>query len=117
MAKTKTIDSIIADAQQVKRVFEKKQGFTVGEITAESLQADIDDLAAKRDKASDLRTQLTAAVNDAGNAAKALTQKTTRARRGIGAAFGLNSSEIEEAGGTRTQDRARPVRTTKTKQQ
>ncbi len=113
MAKTKTIDSIIADAQQVKRVFTDNKDFAVGDITEAALQADIDNLIAKRDRASDLRTQLTAAINDANAAAKALSQRTSRARRGIGAVFGENSSQYEHAGGTRTEDRAPTTRKTK----
>ena len=85
--------------------------------TLTSLQTNMDELPAKRDRASDLRTQLTAAVNEANAAAKALEQKTMRARRGVGAAFGLNSTEYEQAGGTRTEDRARPTHKAETKQQ
>ena len=72
MAKTKTIDSIIAEAQQVKRVFEANKNLTVGDITEASLQAEIDNVVAKRDRASDLRTELTAAINEANAAAKSL---------------------------------------------
>ena len=115
MARTKTIDSIIAEALQIKRVFADNKGFTVGDITEAQLQADIDELLVKRDKASNLRTELTAAINDANGTAKALNQKTVRARSGIGAAFGLNSSQYEQAGGTREEDRK--PRTKKVKKQ
>ena len=117
MSKTKTIDGIIAEAQQVKLVFAANHGFTVGEITEASLQADMDDLVAKRDRVSQLRSELTAAVNEANAAKKALGQKTARGRTGIGASFGLNSTQYEQAGGIRLADRAHPVRTVKTKGQ
>lgn len=105
MPRTKTIDGIIAEAQQILRVFAANEGFKVGDITQASLTAAVDALKAKSGVTEDLRTQLTAAVNDGNQQAATLTNLSARARAGIGAAFGLDSSEYEQAGGTRQSER------------
>jgi hypothetical protein len=105
MARTKGIDAILAEAEQIKRVFVENKDFKVGDITEAKLETDIAALRAASTKTEGLRTQLTAAVNDANTQAEGLSDSVVRARAGIGAAFGLNSTQYEQAGGTRKDER------------
>lgn len=108
MARKVPIDQTIADAEQIARVWADNQDFTLGEITLPKLQKMITDLRASRGLSETLRTQLTAAVNETNERGVGLADVNTRARSGFRAVYGPNSTQYEQAGGTRTVDRQRP---------
>jgi hypothetical protein len=56
MPKSKSIDAILAEAEQIARVWADNPIFSLGELTLAQLQAKIASLRAKRDHAQDLRT-------------------------------------------------------------
>jgi hypothetical protein len=108
MARGKTIDAVIADAEQIDRVWVANPTFALGAVTRASFRGQIDDLDAARNHTEDLRTQLTDAVNSANAKADALADITIRARSGIKAVYGPDSTQYEQAGGTRLSDRKKP---------
>jgi hypothetical protein len=58
------------------------------------------------------RTQLTHMANQSDDALTDINNVTTRARSGFRAMFGPDSSQYEQAGGTRASERKRPARKT-----
>jgi hypothetical protein len=106
----KSVDTILAEAEQLARVWADNPTFSLGELTLARLQAMIDDLRTRRDRVQQLRTELTAAVNDTGASGDALDQTNTRIRGGIRAIFGTDSNQYDQAGGTRASERKRPTR-------
>lgn len=110
MPKNKTIDAILAEAEQIARVWADNPTFSLGELTLTQLQAKIASLRAKRDHVQDLRTQLTAATNDTNTEGDDVNSLITRIRGGIRAVFGPDSNQYEQAGGTRQSERKRTTR-------
>jgi len=103
-----SFDSIIADGEQIARVWEENPTFTLGEVTLTGLQSKITSLRQKRDQAETLRTQSTALANDLKEQTTEMAGIVTRARSGFRATFGPNSTQYEQAGGTRSSERKRP---------
>jgi hypothetical protein len=110
MTRKVPIDQTIADAEQIVRVWEENQDFTLGEITLPKLKQKLTDLRAARGRVETLRTQLTAATNDSNEMGVDLANVNTRARSGLRAVYGPNSTQYEQGGGTRTDERKRPTR-------
>ena len=100
-------DTVLANSEQIARVWAENPTFTLGEITLAILQSKITDLRKKRDQIETLRTQLTALLNEASEQAAELADIDTRALSGFRAVFGPDSSQYEQAGGTRRSERKR----------
>jgi hypothetical protein len=60
-----------------------------------------------RDQVEALRTQLSGLLNDIGAKMKAVSDVVTRARSGMRAFYGPDSTQYEQVGGTRTSERKR----------
>jgi predicted nucleic acid-binding protein len=110
MAGNKSIDTIISEAEQIERVWAANPTFTLGDLTLTQFQAMLASLRTRRDNLQEARAQLTAATNAAHDEGAALKAISTRARGGIRAFFGPNSTQYEQVGGTRSTDRKRPTR-------
>lgn len=81
-----------------------------GEITLAKPQAKIKDARQKRDQIETLRTQLTALTNELNVQIAELAGITTRARSGFRAIYVPDSTQYEQAGGTRASERKRPAK-------
>jgi hypothetical protein len=103
-----TLEAVLADSEQIIRVWEENPTFTLGEITLAILQAKITEARQLDDQIETLRTQLTALVNQLKAKSAELAKINTRARSGFRATYGTDSSQYEQAGGTRTSERKRP---------
>lgn len=114
MLRSKPIDTVLAEAEQIARVWADNPNFVLGDLTLVQFQAMITDLRNLRSTTETLRTQLTAAINAANSKALAVTDAVTRARSGFRAFFGPDSTQYEQAGGTRRSERKRPARKPKT---
>ncbi|MDQ1560623.1 MAG: hypothetical protein QOD32_3683 [Pyrinomonadaceae bacterium] len=108
MATKYKFDTVLTDGEQIVRVWTENPTFTLGDITLAKLQTRIKDLRAKRDEAETLRTQLTALSNDLNAQTGELAGIVTRARSGFRAVYGPDSTQYEQAGGTRASERKRP---------
>jgi hypothetical protein len=108
MARNKSLEATIADAEQILRVWEANPSFTLGEVTAASFRTMIEDMKLARAGNEELKRKLTQSVNDVDSKAVTVGKVTSRALSGIRAVFGPDSSQYEEAGGTRTSDRKTP---------
>jgi hypothetical protein len=103
-----SFDSIVADGEQIARVWTDNPTFTLGEVTLTGLQSKITSLRQKRDQAESLRTQLMALTNDLKEQTTEMASIVTRARSGFRATYGPDSTQYEQAGGTRSSERKRP---------
>src|SRR5437870_2947771 len=108
MAGKYSFDSVIAGSEQIARVWQENPTFTLGEVTLTSLQSKITTLKQKREQAEALRTQLMALKNELNDATAELAGINTRALSGFRATYGPNSTQYEQAGGTRASERKRP---------
>lgn len=110
MPKGKSIDDILNEAEQIARVWADNPSFSLGELTLAQLQQKIRDLRTQRDATEALRTQLTAAINETNSKAVEVNAIVSRGRSGFRAFYGADSTQYEQAGGTRTSERKRPAR-------
>ena len=110
MARGKSLDNLLAEAEQIARVWADNPSFSLGDITLAQFQTKIAELRNARGKAEALRTQLTAIVNEANARRDDLAELVSRARSGFRAQYGPDSTQYEQAGGTRASDRKRPAR-------
>jgi uncharacterized phage infection (PIP) family protein YhgE len=108
MPRGKSIDEVLTESEQIIRVWEANPTFPLGEVTRASMQTMVDNLRAARTQTENLRTQLTQAVNEANSKADDLNAIVTRARSGFRAMYGPDSSQYEQAGGTRASERKKP---------
>ncbi|MCA1592951.1 MAG: hypothetical protein LC754_09935 [Acidobacteria bacterium] len=114
MAKSKSIDKTLSEVEQIARVWTDNPSFALSDITLPQFQTLITELRAQSAKTEDLRTQLTAASNETNSRANDLNALAVRARGGVRAFFGPNSTQYEQVGGKRSSERKRPTRKTKT---
>jgi hypothetical protein len=105
-------DTVLANSEQIARVWTENPTFTLGEVTLTILQSRITDLRQKRDRIETLRTQLTALNNEVTQQASELADINTRALSGYRAVYGPDSTQYEQAGGTRRSERKRASKRT-----
>ena len=110
MSRKVSIEEAIREGEQIARVWTDNPTFSLGEVTLQQLQTMLTDLRNLRAQLETLRNQLTATGNDASDKAAAVSGIVTRARSGFRAVFGPDSTQYEQAGGTRISDRKRPTR-------
>ncbi len=103
-----TFNSVITDSEQIARVWTDNPTFSMGDVTLANLQSKITSLRQKRDQAETLRTQLTALTNELNEQTNEMATIITRARSGFRATYGPDSTQYEQAGGTRASERKRP---------
>ena len=101
-------DKVLSDGEQIARVWAENTSFSLGEVTLTNLQTRLTELRQKHDQIEDLRTQMTALTNDLNQRTAERANIVTRARSGFRATFGPDSSQYEQAGGTRSSERKRP---------
>lgn len=102
-------DTVLTDSEQIARVWTDNPTFAMGDVTLAKLQSRIANARQKRDQIETLRTQLTALSNELNVQTSELATINTRARSGFRAVFGPDSTQYEQAGGTRASERKRPA--------
>jgi hypothetical protein len=110
----KTIDGVLAELEQVLRVWRDNPTFSLGDTTRANVETLATSLRAKKTETEDTRTLLTRLVNESNALMGQATQFTTRIRGGMRATFGPDSSQYDQAGGTRVSERKKPVPKKKT---
>lgn len=102
------VDATLAEGERIMRVWTENPTFSLGEITLQNLQEKLSKMREKRDRLENLRMQLTTLTNELGGMAAEVASIVTRARSGFRAVYGPDSTQYEQAGGTRNSDRQRP---------
>lgn len=112
MPSGKSLDGVIAHAEQLDRVWEANPNFTLGDLTREKFKAELDALRESRAQLEESKRQVTNLSNTVKGRSATLLTLNSRVLSGLRAVFGPNSTQYEEGGGTRTSER----KTSKTKQ-
>ena len=107
---TNTANIVLTHAQKIVNVWAENETFSMGEVTVVTLKDKMTavteaDLAVEAE-----RQKLMALINARDNEITALHQMVTRARSGIRSFYGPDSTQYEQAGGTRTSERKTPTR-------
>jgi hypothetical protein len=110
---TNGANGILSDAQKIVNVWTENPTFSMGEVTATTFRDKMTmlmdaDLAVEAE-----RQRLTALINTRDAEIASLNQMVTRARSGIRSVFGPDSTQYEQAGGTRASERKTPTRKAK----
>lgn len=103
-------EKVQTDSNNILGVWKANTDFKMKEVTLENFEADTKRLDAvlKEITAKDL--ELTPLRNERDDLSVKLNEICTRARSGMKGFFGPNSSQYEQAGGTRAIERKRPQR-------
>lgn len=112
MPKSKTVDAVVADGEQIARVWTENPTLALNGITLAQLQTMLAELRAHQRLSEDLRAQLADAINEKNARAEAVTKIVARARAAIRGFFGPDSAQYEQAGGTRRSGRKARARKT-----
>jgi hypothetical protein len=105
MPKGKSLDDTIAGAEKIERVWEANPAFTLGELTQAKFKTELEGLKSSRAQLEEARRQVTSLTNITNEKAAAVNSYITRALSGVRAVFGPDSTQYEEAGGTRSSER------------
>lgn len=108
-----SVDVVLNNIERIARVWTDNPTFTLGEVTLKSLQDRIASVREKRERLEGLKMQVTALSNELGGEVSVLAGIYTRALSGLRAVFGPNSTQYEQGGGTRTDERKRASRSKK----
>lgn len=101
----KSLDEVLGGAEKLDRVWEANPNFTLGDLTREKFKAELEALREGRGQLEEARRQVTNLSNVTNERAETLLGYNTRVLSGIRAVFGPDSTQYEEAGGTRTSER------------
>lgn len=110
MPRGKSHEAVLAEGEQIMRVWDANQTFVMGEITRASFRTLLDTYRAKRTEVDDKRADLARSVDDLNDLAGQVNAGVVRARSGIRAFFGPDSAQYEQAGGIRQSERKPPKR-------
>ena len=108
MRTTKTIDAVISDADALVHVWSENLKFSMGDVTLEGLKAEVDKLRNLKRSLDEERIKLSKMVDDSHDQMKIVDGYNTRGRSGMRAAFGPDSAQYKQVGGTRQSER-KPV--------
>jgi hypothetical protein len=101
------IDTVLSNSERIARVWADNPTFSLGEVTLKSLQDKIASVREKRERLEGLKMQVTALSNELGEDVSVLAGIYTR---GLRAVYGPNSTQYEQGGGTRSDERKRASR-------
>lgn len=113
MATRVNADDAIADAASILKVWTANPEFKMKDVTLEGFQGDNTRLETVLGLIEAQEAALVPLRNERDDLAIKLNAHCTRARSGIKGYFGENSTEYEQAGGTRTAERKRTGRRSK----
>lgn len=104
MPRGKSFDEIIASAEKIERVWDANPTFMLGELTREKFKAAREALRDSRAQLEEAKRQVTSLTNTTNEQAGSVLDNITRALSGLRAVFGPDSTQYEEAGGTRSSE-------------
>ncbi|MBI3416631.1 MAG: hypothetical protein HY043_15165 [Verrucomicrobia bacterium] len=117
MATKVSPDLALNDAAGIEKVWKANPTMTLGKddqkVTIADFQAVKQDLSDRNEAIEELRHQLNGLLDQRDDVALKLNGYNTRALSAIRGIFGPDSPEYDQAGGTRTSERKKPVRQSK----
>jgi len=105
MAGQLSVARILGDAAKIVNVWNANPDLTMGTVTKDTMTTAIAEMQAAHAAVESKRTELTGLMDARDAKAAAAAELVSRARSGIRAAFGPDSAQYEQAGGTRKSER------------
>ena len=109
------IRAILREARRIRSVWEENPEFRMGEIDLKTFIHICDAAEALAKEYSEKTVELKGLRAERDDKTKEISTLTTRFRSGVKAAFGSDSPQYEQAGGTRASARKPPTRKAKAK--
>ena len=110
MANNPNPDAVQADAATLQKVWGDNADFKLKDVTFQNFKDKTDKLAQTLSDIEQKELELTPLRNDRDGLANELKDICVRVRAGMKGYFGADSSEYEQAGGTRASERKKPAR-------
>ena len=108
---TKTqIAKLQQEGSNICKVWTDNADFKMGEVTLAKFTSACNGLSDSHNAVEAKKLELTALINEREAQANVVQELTVRARSGFKSVYGLDSTQYEQAGGTRKSDRKRHVR-------
>ena len=108
-------DQALEDSTGIAKVWKANPAMALGKtpekVELKDYQDSIKAVGDLNEQIDELRHQLSGLIDDRDDAALTLSAYNTRALSAIRGIFGPDSTEYDQAGGTRSSERKRPVRT------
>jgi hypothetical protein len=105
MPRSKSLDDTIGEAEKIDRVWDANPTFSLGDLTREKFKTELGALRGARTQLEEAKRQVTNLSNSTNERAAVINSYITRALSGVRAVFGPDSTQYEEAGGTRSSER------------
>ena len=105
MAVKTVVNSVLLDGQKIVDTWTANPGFTLGEVTLKSFSELSRNAAQVSETIETKRIELQGLMNQRDDAVKSLRELIVRARSGFKATYGTDSTQYEQAGGTRSSER------------
>ncbi|HZT58196.1 MAG TPA: hypothetical protein VFA21_06155 [Pyrinomonadaceae bacterium] len=105
-----SIDAVLTESDRTVRVWTDNPTFTLGEVTLPSLQEKVASVRQKREQLEALKMQVTSLSNELNEDVVGLARINSRAKSGVRATYGPNSTQYEQIGGVRQSERKKPTR-------
>ena len=113
-----SVDKALTDASGIEKVWKSNADLKLGKgdetVKLADYQAGVKSVTDLNKQIEDLRHTLDGLLDNRDDAASLLAGYNTRALSAIRGIFGPDSSEYDQAGGTRTSERKTPTRKVKT---
>lgn len=103
---TRSTNDVLTDANRIVDTWNANTDFTLGSITLAKFTEARDALAAADAEVESKRTELAALLNARDERHAVMQDLVTRMRAGFKAVYGPDSTQYEQAGGTRRSERA-----------
>ena len=103
-------DSVLAECERISLVWTDNPTFTLGEVTLLILQSKIVAVREKKERLEALKIQVIGLTNELEEQTGELASIRTRALSGFRAVYGPDSTQYEQAGGTRQSEIRRSSR-------
>ena len=113
MATKLNAETVKKDSENILEVWTENPDFKMKDVTLEDFGKDFDTLDKTLKAIAVIELKLTPLRNTRDDLSKKLNEVNTRARSGMKGFFGPNSSQYEQAGGTRASERKAPTRKNK----
>ena len=115
MATKVSAEVALNDSKGIKKVWEENPTMKLGKdekdtVTLQDYKDSVSTVTNLNDQIETKRHELNGLIDDRDDAAVVLSGYNTRALSAIRGIFGPDSAEYDQAGGTRTSERKKPVR-------
>lgn len=104
MAASTTTNKVLIDAQKIIDTWAANPTFKLGEVTQAGFTTSRSELETLDNLIETRRNELKGLINDRDDSTKELQALVTRARSGFRATYGPDSTQYDQAGGTRLSE-------------